>query len=131
MSVRRDCLDDDQLSAATWARQREDTGRLVGIAEAIVIDVIVVWRVDPEQMPDPGDIGGPVAVSIEAVVADAVLALWQHMDQEPADELVGLQGHSGMPPGAVDAVILDAEGDALVVDPDQAAVGDRDTMRWV
>ena len=84
----RDCVDDDQLATATWARQREDAGRLIGIAEAVVIGVLLVWRLGPEQLPDPGDIGGTVAVSEEAVVADAVLALWQHVDQEPADELV-------------------------------------------
>ena len=127
MSFRRDCLDDDQLSAATWARQREDTGRLV--AEAVVIDVILVWRIGSEQLSDPGDIGGPIAIAEEAVVADAVLALWQHMDEEPADELVGLQGHGGVPLGAVDAVIFDAEGDAVCIETDQSAVGNGNAVR--
>jgi len=120
-----DCLDDDQLSTATWARQREDTGRLVGIVGAVVIGVMILdWRVGPEQMPDPGDIGGPVAVAKEAIVTDAMLAFWEHVDEEAADELVCLQGHGLVPTGATDAVILDAEGDTAGVHADQAAVGD-------
>ena len=44
--------------------------------------MIVVWRFSPEQIPDQVDIGGAIAVSEEAVMADAVLAFWQHMDEE-------------------------------------------------
>ena len=68
-----DCLNDDQLSATTWARQCEGAG-LVGIVGAGVIDVLMIWRFGPEQLPDPGDIGCSVAVSEKAIVADAVLA---------------------------------------------------------
>jgi len=82
-----DCLDDDQLSTATWTRQCQDTGRLIGIAVAVVIIASLVWCFDPEKLPNPGDIGRTVAISEEPVVADAVLALWQNVDQEPADEL--------------------------------------------
>ncbi len=82
-----DCLDDDQLPAATWTRQGEDSGWLIRIVGAVVIDVLMIWRFGPEQLPDPGDIAGTVAVSKEPVVADAVLASGQDVDQEPADEL--------------------------------------------
>ena len=41
----------------------------------------------PSKSPDPSNIGGAVAISKEAIVADAVLALGQDVDQEPADEL--------------------------------------------
>ena len=69
-----DCLDDDQLPTATWARQGEDAGRLIRIVCARVVDVLRIGRFGPEQLPDPGDIGCAVAVSEEAIVADAVLA---------------------------------------------------------
>ena len=82
-----DCLNDDQLSAATWARQCQDTDRFIAIAVAVVIIASLVWCFDPEQLPNPGDIGRTVAISEEPVVADAVLALWQNVDQEAADEL--------------------------------------------
>lgn len=124
----RDCVGDDQSPAATRARQCQDTGWLIGIVDAVVIGVSPVWRIGPEQASDPGDIGGTVAVSEEAVVTDAVLAFWQNMDQEPADELVRLQGHGGVSAGAVYTVVLDAEGDAALIETDQAAVGQGDTV---
>ena len=117
------------MAAAARARQREDAGRRIGVVEAVAIGATVLRHLGPEQVPDPGDIGRSVAVSEEAVVADAVLALGQDMDQEPADELVCLQGHGCVPPGTVDAVVLDAEGDAALIHADQSAVGDRDAVR--
>lgn len=122
------CLGDDQPSTATWTGQRENAGRLIGIAAAVLVSMFVVWGRSSEQLPDPGDIGGTVAVFKEAVVADAVLVFWQNVDQEPADELARLRGHGLVPTGATDAVILDAEGDALVVHTDQATVGNCDTV---
>ena len=83
----RDCLDDDQLPTATRARQRQDSGWLIRIVDAVVIGVFSVWRFGAEQAPDPSDIGGTIAIAVEAVVTDAVLASGQDMDQEPADEL--------------------------------------------
>jgi len=82
-----DCLDDDQLSTATRARQGETAGRLNGIAGAAFIDVLMIWRLDPEQSPDPGDVGDTVAIAVETIVSNVVLAFWQDVDQEPADEL--------------------------------------------
>lgn len=78
---------DDQSPAATWAGQCEDPGRRISVALTCATGVFTARWFGPKQVPDPGDIGGPVAVSIEAVVADAVLAFWQNVDQEPSDEL--------------------------------------------
>ena len=124
-----DCLDDDQLSTATRARQRQDSGRLIRIVDAVVIGVFPVWRFGPEQDSDPRDIGGSVAIPVEAIVADAVLTFWQNVDQEPADELGSGQGHGFVSTGAIDAVILDAEGDAVIVHTDQTTVRDRHPVR--
>lgn len=124
----REGIDDDQPAAAAWAWQREDAGGRIGILDRVIVSKTRNRCFGPEQLPDPRDIGGPIAVAEEAIVADAVLAFGQDVDEEPADELVGFQGHGGVPPGAGDAVVLDAEGDAPVVDPYQAAVGDRDTV---
>lgn len=88
MSFRRDCLDDDQLSAATWAWQREDAAVRIASFGRVLASMTTNGCFGPEKLSDPGDIGGTVGISEEAVVADAVLALWQDMDQEPADELV-------------------------------------------
>jgi hypothetical protein len=50
------------------------------------------------------------------------------MHQKAADELVGMERHLLVSLGAFDAVILPFEGDAPVIDRDQAAVGDRHPM---
>lgn len=48
-------------------------------------------------------------------MADAVEALWQHVEEEAADELVGLQDHDLLSFAALDAVILPSEGDTVLV----------------
>jgi hypothetical protein len=73
-----------------------------------------------------GELGGAMAVGHEAEVADAVEAVGQRMKKEAADELVGLELHDLC--CAVLAVILPAEGDMIVVEGDDPAVGDRDPM---
>lgn len=128
MSFWRDGFGDDQPPAAAGAWQRKDTGGCIGITGRVIVPEARICLSGPEQFPDPGDIGGTVAIPEEAVVADAMLPLGKDMDQEAADELAGLEGHGGMPPRTVDAVILDAEGDAPAVHADQAAVGDCNTV---
>jgi len=125
----RDCVDDDQLTTATWTKQCENTRRLISIAGAVVIGAIRVRFFGPEQLSDAGDIGGTITIAVEAVVANAVLASGEHMDQEPTDEFIRGQGHGGVAVCAFDAVIFDTKGDALVVHTDQSAVGNGDPMR--
>lgn len=124
----RDCVDDDQLTAATWTRQCENTRRLIGIADAVVIGAFLVWRFGPEQASDPRDIGGTIAIAVKTIVTDAVLASGEHMDQESTDEFICGQGHGGVAACAFEAVIFDAKGDAALIEPDQAAVGDRNSV---
>jgi hypothetical protein len=61
-------------------------------------------------------------------VADAVQALGQYVDEEAADELVYGERHALVSIAALDAVVLPLEGDALLIEGDQAAVGDGDTV---
>jgi hypothetical protein len=83
-----------------------------------------------EQLADARDILGAGLAGEEAVVADAVKPRWQDMHQETADELVrGERHHPVVSFGAVKAIILPLESDALVVGRDQAAVGDGDAVR--
>ncbi len=98
------------------------------IARLVIAIAIMVRCFGIEQLSDQGDIGGTIAIAKKSVMADAVLTFWQNVDQEPADELTGLQGHGGVSAGTIDAVILDAEGDATLIHPDQAAIGNRDPM---
>ena len=83
------------------------------------------WRV--EQPATERELGGALAVGEEAVVADAMEAVRQGVQQEAADELVGVKRHElGL---AVMAIILPAEGDLGVGQADQAGVGDGDAVR--
>jgi hypothetical protein len=82
-----------------------------------------------EQFADTCDIAVAGLAGEKAVVADAVEARWQDMHQEAADELVGVERHQLVVSlGAFEAVILPLEGDVLVVERDQAAVGDGHTV---
>src|SRR5271166_6956882 len=52
----------------------------------------------------------------QAVVADAVEAARQHVQEKAADELAGVERHGLEPVAAFDAVILPLEGPALLVE---------------
>jgi len=71
---------------------------------------------------------GAVRACEQAVVADAMEAAWQHVDQEPADKLADVEGHRGVPAGAFDPVVFDLERDGVLVDCNQAAVRDGDAV---
>src|SRR5258708_40248618 len=81
-----------------------------------------------EQLAGTSDILGAVLAGEQTVVADAMKALRQDMDQEAADELVGIERHHLVSLGTFDAVILPLEGDALAAERDPPAVGDGDTV---
>src|SRR5882672_4740935 len=81
-----------------------------------------------EQLTDACNILGTGWAGQQAVVTDAVKARWQDMHQEAADELVGIERHHPVSLPTFEAVILPLEGDALVIERDQAAVGDGDAM---
>src|SRR6516225_2329732 len=66
-----------------------------------------------EQLADTRDVVGASWAGQQAVVTDAVKALWQHVHQEAADELVGIERHHPVSLPPVEAVILPFEGDAL------------------
>ncbi len=72
---------------------------------------------------------GAVRASKQAVVADAMEAFGQYVDEEPANELAGIERHRRVSAGAFDPVILDLERDAPLVDCDQTAVRDGDAVR--
>ena len=83
-----DCVDDYQLPATTWARQSKNTRRFICIVDGVAFIVPLVRGFGPQQLPDPRDIGRAVAIPIEPIMSDAVLASGQHVDEEPANELI-------------------------------------------
>src|SRR5215472_1696280 len=126
---RREDLDDDHASAAarTGARLHAWLVRCGGLLLLRLNDA----GQSTEQLAGVGDVSGTVAVGEEAIVADPVEALGQHVHQEAADELMRGERHR-LPAvgavGAVDAVVLPPEGDGIGVGGDQSAVGDGDAM---
>ena len=74
-------LDDDHATAAAW------TSRLAGIDGGT--GRLAFRLCNSEQFAGSGDVVGAGAAGEQAVVADAVEAVWQDMDQESADELGG------------------------------------------
>ena len=81
-----------------------------------------------EQLARLGDVVGAGAAGEQAVVADAVEALRQDVDQESADELVGGERHDLLAVATLGAIVLPSEGDAGAVAGDQPAVGDGDAV---
>jgi hypothetical protein len=61
-------------------------------------------------------------------MANAVKAMWQDMQQEPADELMRRERHDALPLRTIAAVVFVAEGDAGLVERNQTLVGDGDTV---
>jgi hypothetical protein len=86
-------------------------------------------RCQSEEFAHPRDRLGAVRAGKQAVVADAMEAFGQHVDQEAADELADVERHRGVAAGSLDPVVLDLERDAVLVDRDQAAVRDGDAVR--
>ena len=64
----------------------------------------------------------------QAIVSDAVEAVRQNVDEEAADELVGGERHRLVAGAAVGTIILVPEGDAVLVEGDEPAVGDGDAV---
>ncbi len=101
-----------------------ERGCLVGVA----IVGLALARRDLEQLAETGDVVAASAVGEQAVVADAVEALGQHVDEEAADELVRCERHGLVALVPFAPVVLVLEGDAVVVEGDEAAVGDGDAV---
>ena len=106
-------LDDDHTTAAAGAWQRQ-------IRQRRVLDRRRCGY--SEQLPGTRNVGRAASAGKEAVVTDAVEALRKDVEQEAADEFVRAQCHGALAVGAVTAIILVAEGDAVLVERDQPTV---------
>ena len=81
-----------------------------------------------EQLAHPGDVMRAGAAGQQAVVANAVEAARQHVNEEAANELGDRKRHRLLPIATFDPVILPFERDGAVSERDQPAVGDGDAM---
>ena len=73
-----------------------------------------------QKLASGGDIVLAVGVGEQAVVADAMKAGGQHVQQEATHELLGGQGHGFVARVSVFAVVLPAEGDAAIIQGHEA-----------
>ena len=99
------------------------------VAGAVSITGRILWRRYVEQLTRSGDVLGAPAIGEETVVSDAVETVGQDVDQEAADELVGVERHELVAGVALGPVILPFESHALAVEGDEPAVGDSDPVR--
>src|ERR1700750_1358007 len=76
-------LDDDHTTAAAGAWQRRIWQRSVADHR---------WCGNSEQLPSTRDVGLAASTGEEAVMTDAVEALWKNVEQEAADESLRGQG---------------------------------------
>ena len=109
-------LDDDHATAAAW------TTRFVEIDGGC--GRLAFRFCNGEQLAGACDVVGATAFGEQPVVADAVQALGQHVDEEAADELIDCEYHDLLPFALLGAVVLPFECHAGIVDRDQATVGD-------
>ena len=100
-------LDDDHASAAAWAWRTEVVWFFRGV---------IGRRSDVQQFTGEREAGLARRTGKQAVVADAMEAAWQDVEQEPTNELVGGERHDLLPVGARAAIVLVAEGDAALVE---------------
>src|SRR6266403_6069478 len=105
----REGFDDDHASSA--AR----TSRLAGIDGGR----LAVRFCNGEQLTGACDGVGARAFGEQAIVADAVQAFWQDVDEEAANELVDRECHDLLPYARLGVVVLPFEGHTGIVDRDQ------------
>lgn len=117
---------DDAHDAATIGTGRNLGPRLRVRTPGRRLNIVWYCPLLIEKFAAKVELGGAMAVGHEAEMADAVETVGQRMQQEAANELAGLEPHYFC--RAVLAIILPVEGDMIVVERDEPAVGDRDAM---
>ena len=89
--------------------------------------VMLLGRRDRQKLPAKGEFFGAMTIAEKTVMADAVKAVWQGVQQETPDELIGRQGHDFAL--VVMPIIAPAEPDPIARHIDQPAVRDGDAVR--
>ena len=89
---------------------------------------IAIDGVIGQQLTQSLHLFDPGVVGEQPVVADAVEACRQHVDEEAPDELGRGQGHGPVAITPHGAIVFPLEGDATLITGNQTAVGDRHSM---
>src|SRR5215469_17327025 len=113
-AARKD-LDNNHAAAAARARRAM-------IDRGVRIGCVVCWRKldlrgwGAHKLLGARDVGFAAGAGQQPVVADAMKALWENVEQEAPDELAGGECHCAVPRLPVAAVILVPEGHAALVE---------------
>src|ERR1700730_3689976 len=125
-TARREGLDDYHGSTTTRTGMRRLLARC---GSFLVAQHLRRWRCGSNQLAGACQrLSLGAAARQQAVVADAVKALRQDMQDEAPDELGGRQRHGLVAARAFDSIVLVTERDASLVGLDQPAVGDGEAM---
>ena len=103
-------------------------GRGIRIGGVVRRRRLGLWHHGGHKFPGACDIGLTTGARQQPVVADAVKAFRQNVEQDAPDELAGGEGHCAVPRLAVAAVILVPEGHAALVERHETAVRDGDAV---
>ena len=98
-------------------------------ASVIIVMAIRRGRGHIEQTSTERELVGAMGVGEEAVVANAMETVRQHVEQEAPHELADVEAHDFALETAVLPIVRPAETDIGLVKIEQAAVSDRDAMR--
>ena len=124
LATRGKGLDDDHATAAARTRMRGGR-RLVGTA-VVVGQGLRFWH--GEQLACSRKIFRAARLGQQSVVTNAMEAVRQDVDEEAADKLTCCERHDFAARLAVGTIILVVEGDAVVVERNQSAIGDGNTV---
>ncbi|GLJ00254.1 hypothetical protein Sbs19_40710 [Sphingobium sp. BS19] len=122
----RECRGDAQGAATTGADRWIEARPLTDERYILAIDLVRRGVRYHQQLPDGDKPGSTAAIGEKAIMADAVEAIGQAVEQEAADELVRVERHES---GCVAMVVVPpTKGHGRVVGADQTAVGDGDPV---
>src|SRR5271165_664801 len=119
-------LDDPHATAATRARRRVAVGRTMLVV--IVAGEFHRSRRHLKELSTQREFLGTVAVCKQAIMANAMEAIREHVEQEPAHELARVEPHELVFVMSVLAVILPAKADVMIANFLEATVGDGDAV---
>ena len=126
-AARKD-LDNDHPAATARARWAM-IGRGAGIGDVMRGRRINLRYCGGHQLLGTRNVGLASGAGEQPVVADAMKPLWQNVEQEVPDELVGAERHGAVPRLPVAAVVLVAKGHTASIESNEATVRNGDAMR--
>ena len=113
-------FDQDETPAATWTRLWRGRSLRRRLRRG--------WWRSVKQTTCMRDIVGARVVGEEAVVANAMKAVGQDVEQKAADEFIAVERHEAVTFLALTPIVFPFEADAASVEGDKPAVGDGDAV---